>query len=289
MQPVTEEHMKSETLAERERPSVEELKELSRKIRKSIIQMVHSAKSGHPGGALGLADIFTVLYFHVLNHDPQKPDLKDRDRLLLSNGHVSPVRYAAMAHAGYFPEEDLFTFRKLGSPLQGHPATRYIPAVENSSGSLGQGLSQATGLAMGLRHQNNPGRVYVGVSDGEMGEGMSWEAMQAAAHYKVPLIAFMDYNRIQIDGFIKDVLDLRDLAAKFESFGWKVIEQDGHDLKGIMDAFEQARSFTDGPVMILFHTILGKGVSFMENNPGWHGKAPGDEQKEQAIKEIEEG
>lgn len=268
-----------------------QIAEKAREIRGKIIRMVHAAKSGHPGGSLGLADIFAVLYFDVLNVDPKKPTFADRDRLLLSNGHVSPVRYAAMHTAGFFAKQDLLTFRRLGSPFQGHPSTRYLPEVENASGSLGQGLSAATGLALGARFQKKPYRVFVCISDGECGEGMTWEAATAAVHHKAPVIAFMDFNGIQIDGKTKDVCDLGDLEARFASIGWRTSNADGHDIAAIRRAFQEAvdaqsKNPDIGPQMIVFRTILGKGVSFMEDQPGWHGTAPNDEQAAQALKEI---
>lgn len=266
-----------------------DLSEKARNIRQLIVRAVHAAACGHPGGPLGLADIFSVLYFDILRHRPAEPDWEDRDRLLISNGHVCAVRYASMALAGFFPIEDLDTFRKLGSPLQGHPSTKWLPAVENSSGSLGQGLSTSVGLSLGARLKQKDYRVFCCISDGECGEGMTWEAAQAAVHYKAPVIAFMDYNGIQIDGFTKDVCDLGDLTAKFASFGWKVREEDGHDVSAIRAAFAAARNYADGPQMILFRTVLGKGVSYMEDVPAWHGKAPNDEQYAQALQELGAG
>lgn len=259
----------------------------AQEIRRSIVAMVHAARSGHPGGSLGLADIFTVLYFDQLRLDPGRPDWPGRDRLLLSNGHVSPIRYAAMKAAGFFPDLDLLTFRKLGSPLQGHPSTKYLPEVENSSGSLGQGLSAAVGLSLGARLQGRDYRVYCCISDGECGEGMTWEAATSAVAYRAPVIAFMDHNGIQIDGYTRDVCDLGDLAEKFRSFGWKVRREDGHDIPAIRRAFAEARAYDEGPQMIVFDTILGKGVSYMEDQFGWHGKAPGDDQAKQALDEID--
>ena len=213
----------------------EQIAAKAKDIRQWIVKMVHAATCGHPGGALGLADLFAVLYFDTLNHKPKKPDWEDRDRLLLSNGHVCPVRYAAMAVSGYMPVKELLTFRKLGTRLQGHPSTRYLPGVENSSGSLGQGLSAAVGLAMGAKLRKQDYRVYCCISDGECGEGMTWEAATAAAHYKAPVIAFMDNNGIQIDGKTADVCDLGDLEKKFASFGWKASTADGHDIASIFE------------------------------------------------------
>ena len=263
-----------------------EIQKKANEIRREVIRMVHAAGCGHPGGPLGLADIYAVLFFDILKHKPKQPDWDGRDRLLISNGHVSAVRYAAMALSGYFPVEELLQFRQLGSRLQGHPSTRYLPAVENSSGSLGQGLSNAVGLALGAKQQKKNYRVYVAMSDGECGEGMTWEAAQAAVHHRAPVIAFLDNNGIQIDGYTKDVLDLGDLEKKFASFGWKPRREDGHDIKAIRSAFEDSLIYDAGPQMIVFDTVLGKGVSFMEDQPGWHGKAPNDELAEKALAEI---
>ena len=248
--------------------------------------MVHAATCGHPGGPLGLADIFSVLFFDVLKHDPQRPDWPERDRLLISNGHVCAVRYAAMALAGYLPEEELLTFRRLGSRLQGHPSTKFLPAVENASGSLGQGLATAVGLSLGARQQGHVFRTYVCLSDGECAEGMTWEGATTAVAYRAPVIAFLDLNGIQIDGFTKDVCDLGDLPGKFASFGWRVLEADGHSIPEIRSAFTKAGEYQAGPQMIAFRTVLGKGVSFMENNPKWHGVAPNDDQAGRALAEL---
>ncbi|HNF27435.1 MAG TPA: transketolase [Leptospiraceae bacterium] len=267
--------------------NVNELKTKAQEIRREIIKMVGNAKSGHPGGPLGLADIYSALYFKVLNHDPKNPEKEDRDRLILSNGHVCAVRYAAMALSGYFAVQELSTFRALGSRLQGHPSTRYLPGVESSSGSLGQGLSVATGIALGAKMQKKNYKVYTCISDGECGEGMTWEAAQSAVHFKLNnLIAFMDRNFIQIDGFTEDIMRLEPLGKKFEMFGWNLIEADGHDMNAILDAFEQAKAKTEGPTLIVFRTVLGKGVSFMENKPEWHGTPPNAEQMEKALQEI---
>lgn len=264
-----------------------ELTEKARQIRQWIIKMTNAANSGHPGGALGLADIYAVLYFDILRLNPQEPLWEGRDRLILSNGHVSAVRYAAMALAGYFPPEDLLNFRKLGSVLQGHPSTRYLPELENSSGSLGQGLSASVGLSLGARLQKKDYRVYCCISDGECGEGMIWEAATAAAHHRAPVIAFMDFNGIQIDGHTRDVCDLGDLASKFSSFGWRVVREDGHSIPGIRRAFSAARKYNSGPQLIVFKTVLGKGVSFMEDKPKWHGTPPNEEQTVQALAELQ--
>ena len=264
-----------------------EVQFMANEIRRYIIDMVYTANSGHPGGALGLADIFAVLYFKILNVDSKNPFEKTRDRLFLSNGHVCAVRYAAMALAGFIPEEELYTFRKIGSRLQGHPSTYMLPELENSSGSLGQGLSAASGCALGLRTQNIESRVIVGISDGECQEGMTWEAAMAAGHYKLSnLTAFVDYNKIQIDGFTDKVMNLGDLRQKFESFGWYALEADGHNLDEIEKAFLRANDISSKPEVILFHTILGKDVSFMENNPSWHGSPPNKEDRDKAMEEL---
>ena len=264
----------------------EEIAQKALSIRQWIVKMVHAATCGHPGGPLGLADIFSVLYFDILKHKPKKPDWEERDRLILSNGHVCAVRYAAMGVSGYLPTKELLSFRKLGSRLQGHPSTKYLPGLENSSGSLGQGLSASVGLALGARAQNKDYRVYCCISDGECGEGMTWEAATAAVHHKAPVIAFMDFNGIQIDGYTKDVCDLGDLGKKFGSFGWKVLVADGHKIADIRRAFRKAQEYDAGPQMIIFKTVLGKGVSYMENKPGWHGVAPNDEQLKVALAEL---
>lgn len=262
---------------------------LSNRMRRNVIEMVHLANSGHPGGPLGLADIYAVLYFKYLRVNLANPSDDSRDRVLLSNGHVCAIKYSAMAMRGFFPEEELGKFRKLGSRLQGHPSTRYFPEVENSSGSLGQGLSNACGLALGLRYRKNTAKVFVGLSDGECQEGMTWEAAMAASHYKLTNIhPFVDYNDIQIDGFTHDVMSLGDFAGKFESFGWLVKTSDGHDIKAIDNAFSWSLVNEGKPKIILFKTTLGKGVSFMENNPDWHGSPPNKEQRGNALRELGE-
>ena len=263
------------------------LREKAKQIRIEIIKMVNAANSGHPGGPLGLADIYAALYFKVMNHDPKNPEKEDRDRLILSNGHVCAVRYASMALSGDFDVSELATFRKMGSKLQGHPSTRYMTGIESSSGSLGQGLSIAVGLALGARLQNQSHKVYACISDGECGEGMTWEAAQSAVHYKMDnLIAFMDRNFIQIDGYTEDIMRLEPLGEKFKTFGWNVIEEDGHNMEGIINAFEKAKKHSGSPTLIVFRTTLGKGVSFMENRPEWHGTPPNKEKTEKALAEL---
>ena len=271
---------------------VKQLKLKANDIRRDVIQMVTEAQSGHPGGPLGLADIYACLYFNTLNHDPQKPLWKDRDRLILSNGHVCPVRYAAMAEAGYFPKEELLTLRKIGSRLQGHPSRVDLPSLESSNASLGQGLGIAVGMALAARLDERQNFVFCSLSDGECEEGSTWEAAMFAAKYKLDsLIAFVDRNKKQIDGDTESIMPLEPFADKWKAHNWRVIEADGHDFKQILSAFEQAKKNTGGgkPTVVIFKTIMGKGVSFMEDNFEWHGKPPSPEQGEQALKEIYEG
>ena len=255
---------------------------LANRIRQNAIEMIFRANSGHPGGPLGLADIYAYLFFKVLRLSGA-----ERDRLLISNGHVCAVRYSAMALRGQIPESELATFRKLGSRLQGHPSTKYLAEVENSSGSLGQGLANASGLALGLRLQKNPGRVFLGMSDGECQEGMTWEAAMAAAHNKLTNIhPFLDFNNIQIDGKVEKVMGIEPLDQKFAGFGWTVRVADGHNFKAIADAFDWSLKDEGAPKMILFKTVLGKGVSFMENNPDWHGSPPNQKDRDLAMSEL---
>lgn len=259
-----------------------DLKFIARRIRLNAIEMVFRAKSGHPGGPLGLADIYAYLYFKLLNLHGA-----DRDRLLISNGHVCAVRYSAMAVRGQIEEGELVTFRQLGSRLQGHPSTKFFPEVENSSGSLGQGLANASGLALGLRLQKSRARVFLGMSDGECQEGMTWEAAMAAAHHKITnLHPFLDFNNIQIDGKVENVMAVEPLDKKFAAFGWLVRVANGHDFDEIAAAFDWSLHDEGAPKMILFRTVLGKGVSFMENNPDWHGTPPGQKERDQAILEL---
>ncbi|HMY11964.1 MAG TPA: transketolase [Turneriella sp.] len=259
-----------------------DLKFIARRIRQNAVEMVFRANSGHPGGPLGLADIYAYLYFKILNLKGEH-----RDRLLISNGHVCAVRYSAMAVRGQLPESELATFRRLGSRLQGHPSTKYLPEVENSSGSLGQGLANASGLSLGLRLQKSPARVFLGMSDGECQEGMTWEAAMAAAHNKLTNIhPFLDFNNIQIDGKVEKVMGVEPLDKKFETFGWKVRVASGHDFGEIAAAFDWSLKAEGAPKMILFRTVLGKGVSFMENNPDWHGTPPNQKDRDAAMIEL---
>lgn len=261
----------------------------ARQIRRHIISMVGEAGSGHPGGSLSAADIVTALYFDVMRIDPQKPQWPERDRFVLSKGHAAPVLYAALAERGYFPVEDLKTLRKLGSPLQGHPDMRKVPGVEMSTGSLGQGLSVANGMALAGKLDGLDYRVYVLLGDGEIEEGQVWEAAMAAAHFKLDnVVAFLDYNGLQIDGPIEEVMSAEPVADKWRAFGWAVQEIDGHDMEQILAAVAQARETRGKPSLIIARTVKGKGVSFMENEVGWHGAAPKPEQVEQALAELGE-
>jgi transketolase len=245
-------------------------------VREDIIKMLVEAGSGHSAGPLGMADIFTALYFKVLKHDPKKPDWPERDRLVLSNGHICPVLYATLAEAGYFPKEELMTLRKLGSRLQGHPHRSALPGLETTSGPLGSGLSQAAGMAIAGKMDGASWRVICLTSDGEHDAGNTWEAAMLAGKYKLHnLTAIMDRNNIQIDGFTEDIMPLENLKAKYEAFGWHVIEIDGHNFEQIIAALEEAKAIFEKPTMIIAHTIPGKGVDFMENNYIWHGIPPG--------------
>lgn len=266
---------------------INELKGISKKIRKDIIEEVYSANSGHPGGALSIADILTVLYFNQMNIDPQKPDVENRDRLVLSKGHASAALYAVLAEKGYFPKEDLKTFRKLGSYLQGHPDMKHIPGVDMTTGSLGQGLSAANGMAMISKLDKKRIRVYCLVGDGEIEEGQIWEAAMTSAQYNLDnLCLIIDNNNLQIDGTIEEVMNSQPIDEKFRSFGFNVINIDGHNYEQIIHAFESAKACKGKPTAIIAKTIKGKGVSFMENQAGWHGKAPKQEEYEKAMEEL---
>jgi len=259
------------------------------RIRKDIITMLEHAKSGHSAGPLGLADIFTALYFSILNIDPKNPDWADRDVLFLSNGHTVPVQYAAMAEAGFFDKEELLTLRQTGSRLQGHPERERLPGMESTSGPLGSGLSQAAGYAYALQHIDNVKHrfVYVVMGDGELNEGNIWEAAMFAGKYKLSqLIGIIDRNNIQIDGNTEDVMPLEDLKGKWESFGWHVVEVDGHNIESIIDAASQGRAVTNRPTVIIAHTIPGKGVDFMEYDYKWHGMPPNADQAKEALQKL---
>lgn len=264
-----------------------EIQDFCRKIRRHIVTMITEAKSGHPGGSLSAVEILAVLYREVMRHDPKNPRWEDRDRFILSKGHACPVLYAVMAETGYAPVDQLLTLRKLGSIYQGHPDRRFLPALEASTGSLGQGLSVALGMALGARLDKRPTRVYVMLGDGEIQEGQIWEAAMFGAFHKVDNVtAIVDYNKIQLDGFVKDIMELEPLAEKWRSFGWHVVELDGHDIPAIRAAFAEAKRVQGKPTVLIAHTIKGKGVSFMENNPKFHGTAPTREELELALKEL---
>ncbi len=268
--------------------SVEELKAVAKKLRRHIITMTGKAGSGHPGGSLSSVEIVTTLYWKVLQHSPTDPQWADRDRFILSKGHVAPLLYAVLAECGYFPVAELSTLRQMDSRLQGHADRTITPGVEMSSGSLGQGLSFAIGVALAGRLNSQSYRVYVLLGDGECDEGQVWEGAMAAAHFKLDsLVAIVDNNGLQISGWNCDVMNLEPLNKKWEAFGWRVIEVDGHDLTQLFNAFEQAKLVRGQPTVIIAHTVKGKGVSFMENNPDFHGKAPSAAEVEIALKELE--
>lgn len=267
--------------------TVTDLKSTAVQIRKDIVEMITAAASGHPGGSLSAADIMTVLYFEHMNIDPANPTWDQRDRFVLSKGHAAPVLYATLARRGFFPAEILNTLRQTGSKLQGHPDMRKVPGVDMSTGSLGQGISAAVGMAMALCLDKSPSKVYALLGDGELNEGIVWEAAMAASHYKLGnLVAILDYNGLQIDGPNEDVMGIKPVDDKWRSFGWHVLETDGHDHAAIASALKEADEM-DKPVLIIAHTVKGKGVSFMENQVGWHGKAPSRSELDQAIQELE--
>jgi transketolase len=268
------------------------LESIARECRIQILRMLAHAGSGHPGGSLSVIDILTTVYFGRLKFDPKRPDWPERDRVVLSKGHAVPALYAVMARAGYFPEKQLLALRKLGSPLQGHPDRTALPGIEAATGSLGEGLSVSLGLALGQKLANVKSRVYCILGDGEIQEGQVWEAAMSAPKLGQPdhaldnLVVILDNNRIQLDNFVKKVLDIEPVAAKWQSFGWPVIEIDGHDIAQISKALDQAEATTGTPTFIVAHTVKGKGVSFMENDPEWHGKAPKPEEAVRAIREV---
>ncbi len=266
---------------------IRNLEEKAKKIRRLIIQMIAKAGSGHPGGSLSSADLITALFFSTLKHDPKNPKWPERDRFHMSKGHCCPLWYAVLSETGYFPQEKLITLRQLGSMLQGHPDRR-TPGVESASGSLGQGLSVALGMSLAAKIDKASYRVYVLMGDGEIQEGNIWEAAMAGAHYKCDnLCAILDYNGFQIDGATKDIMGLEPLASKWQAFGWHTIEIDGHDMKQILNAYDEAKRIKDRPSIIIAHTVKGKGVSFMENKVDFHGRAPTKEETEIASKELE--
>lgn len=265
-----------------------QLQNIAALIRKDIILMLQKAKSGHTAGALGMTDVFTALYFVLLKHRPDEPNWSGRDYVILSNGHINPVLYATLSKAGYFPKEELNTLRQIDSRLQGHPHLGSLPGVESSSGPLGQGLSQATGLALGFKMDKRSNRVYCLLSDAEQQEGQVWEAYMLIAKYHLDnLTIFIDRNRIQIGGSTEEIMPIESLSAKLKSFGMNVIEIDGHDFESIIDGIRSAHSFSDGATAIICNTTPGKGVSFMENKFEWHGKPPNEEETKIALTEID--
>ena len=264
-----------------------ELMKTANEVRKGIVTAVHSAKSGHPGGSLSAADIYTYLYFEEMNIDPKDPKKADRDRFVLSKGHTAPGYYSTLAHRGFFPVEDLTTLRKVGSYLQGHPDMKHIPGVDMSSGSLGQGISAAVGMAISAKLSNDDYRVYTLLGDGEIQEGQVWEASMLAGHRKLDnLVVIVDNNNLQIDGKITDVNSPYPIDKKFEAFNFQAINVDGHNFDEIRAAMQKARETKGMPTAIIMHTVKGKGVSFMENQAGWHGKAPNDEEYEIAMADL---
>ncbi len=268
--------------------SLEDMKGVTKRLRRHIVTMIGRAGSGHPGGSLSAVEIVTALYFKVLRHNPSDPCWADRDRFILSKGHAAPLLYATLGECGYFPVDELSTLRQLDSRLQGHTDCKTTPGVEMTAGTLGQGLSFAIGVALSGRLNSQSYRVYVLLGDGECDEGQVWEGAMAAAHFKLDnLVVMVDNNGIQLDGWNRDIMNLEPLNKKWQGFGWHVIEADGHDLRRLIDAFEQAKLVKGQPAVIIAHTIKGKGVSFMENNPGFHGKAPNTAEVEIALKELE--
>ncbi len=266
---------------------VSRLAKIAQGLRVDIIDMLAEAGSGHPGGSLSAADIVTALYFHVMRHDPRNPSWPDRDRFVLSKGHCVPAVYAALAECGYFDKQTLKTLRKLGSPLQGHPVSTLCKGIEACTGSLGQGLSIAQGIALAGKIDRASWRVYCMIGDGESQEGQIWEAAMSAPKFKLDnLTVFLDYNKIQLDGVVKETMDLEPLEAKWKAFNWNTLVIDGHDLSQILDAVDAAKEHKGNPTLIIAHTVKGKGVSFMENKVEWHGVAPTREQAEKAIEEI---
>ncbi len=276
-------------------PDLAKLEAIAREGRVQILRMLAHAGSGHPGGSLSVIDILTVLYFNRMKYDPKQPTWEDRDRFVLSKGHCVPAQYYCMAKAGFFPESLLLTLRKLGSPLQGHPDRTALPGIEAATGSLGQGLSVAVGMALGLKMDGKSARVYCVLGDGETQEGQIWESLMsgpklgAPDHHVDNLCVILDYNGIQLDGFVKKILDLEPIMDKLKSFGWPVLDIDGHDLAQIDKALDQAEATKGRPTFIVAHTIKGKGVSFMANDPEWHGKAPKPAEAVAAIREVLDG
>jgi transketolase len=269
------------------RSGIKELKELANQIRQDIIIMLTRAGSGHPGGSLGMADIFTALYFNLLNHTPDQPNNPNRDRLVLSNGHICPVLYACLARAGYFPLVKLKSLRQLNSKLQGHPHNLTLPGIETSSGPLGQGISQAVGMALAAKLDKRKHTIFCITSDGEHNEGQLWEAVMSAKKYKLDnLIVIVDRNNIQIDGYTKNIMPIAPLKDKYITFGWRVMTMNGHNLKQIISTVKKAKAVQNKPTVIIAKTTLGKGIRFMENKYVWHGKTPSQAEADRALKKL---
>ena len=267
--------------------SVAELAAISKRVRRDIVEMITAAKSGHPGGSLSAVEILVTLYFDVMKHDPANPKWADRDHFILGKGHAAPVLYSVMAECGYTPKDELNTLRRMGSIYQGHPDVRFIPALDASTGSLGQGLSVGLGMALAARLNGSPSRTYVVLGDGEIQEGQVWEAAMFGPYHKVDnLVCIVDYNKIQLDGWVKDIMEVEPLAEKWRAFGWHTLEIDGHDIAAVQKAFADAAATKGKPTAIIAHTIKGKGVSFMENNPKFHGSAPTADECAKALAEL---
>lgn len=263
------------------------MEKIAEKVREDIIEMLLEAGSGHSAGPLGMADVFVAFYFHILKHNPKKPDWEERDRLILSNGHIVPVQYATLAHAGYFPRKELKTLRKLGTRLQGHPHRGTLPGIETTSGPLGSGLGQACGMALAARLNKEKHRVYCLMSDGEHDAGNTWESVMFAAKEGLHnLTAVVDRNNIQIDGYTEDIMPLEPFRERYEAFGWHVIDIDGHNMEQVVDAVNEAKAVYESPTVIIAHTIPGKGVDFMEQDFTWHGRPPKKEEAIEALKEL---
>jgi transketolase len=267
--------------------NIAELQEIAKRIRRHIVTMITAAKSGHPGGSLSAVEILVSLYFDRMQHDPANPNWEDRDHFILSKGHAAPVLYAVLAECGYTPVEELNNLRRLGSIYQGHPDVRFLPMLDASTGSLGQGLSFALGMGCAAKLDGRKSRIYCVLGDGEIQEGQIWEAAMFGAYHKVTnVVPVVDYNRIQLDGFVKDIMEIEPLADKWRSFGYHVISVDGHDLGAMQKAWDEAAATTDAPSVVIAHTVKGKGVSFMEDNPKYHGTAPTKEELEKALVEL---
>lgn len=271
-----------------EQKRIKELSVIANNVRKDALTGIYNAKAGHPGGSLSIADLVTLLYFEVMNIDPKNPKMEDRDRLVLSKGHTVPALYSVLARRGFFPVDDIKTLRKTDSYLQGHPDMNKVPGIDMSTGSLGQGFSAAGGMALAAKLDKKDYRVYTILGDGELEEGQVWEQAMFAAHYKLNnLTAFIDFNGLQIDGDVTKVMNPTPIDKKFEAFGWNVVLADAHDFNSLMDAIEKAKACTDKPTAVVMKSVKGKNVSFMENEAGWHGAAPNEEQYNKAIAELD--